>query len=719
MYYFRITNLSILFFLSITHIVLGAYMSPPAKLQFKNSDSIIVKKNIPNKLFANEAPVLVAIGNQVYCPGTTIPIVTDFSITDPDDVGIDAIYIQISSGYIYGQDLLALTGNYPNLKTNWNISTGKLTITGVSGQPTYVELVAAVKNVVYSNNNLNPSGIKNFSISVGQANYLPSNQHYYQYIPDFGITWKSAKSLAENSTYYGLKGYLATITSADEAKLSGEQAAGAGWIGGSDEETEGIWKWMTGPEKGTVFWNGGINGSTPNFAFWNNSEPNNANDEDYAHVTAPGVGIAGSWNDLSNTGDASGSYQPKGYIVEYGGTTDDPVLQISASSIITIPNVNSTSSISSCGPSSFTLNATATNGIVKWYANETGGTPLATGNTYLTPILNTTTTYYLDAYETSCTTGTRKPLVVTINNIPVVTATTSTSICASNTTTISASTTAGEIYWFENSTGGTSVGIGNSFTTPGLKQTTTYYAEGYNKGCLSTNRKAITVTVYQPPIVNDEVMAICEDSSTQLNAGIDNVNYLWSTGETSKSITVFDEGIYTVIVTSLPPENCSSTKTFTVIVNTKPVIDNVIVKGRSVKINTSGNGDYEYSLDNKDYQDSNVFEIITGGQYTAYVSDKNGCGQDSQLFDVLSFPKFFTPNNDGINDYWTVEGMQFYAGSKVTIYDKYGKLIIELQGTKTWNGTFNGKNLPSTDYWFVFKLNDNQPETRGHFTLKR
>lgn len=57
----------------------------------------------------NAAPIILATGNQVYCPQTSLPIVTNMSITDTDDVGIAAMYIQISSGYVFGQDVLTLT----------------------------------------------------------------------------------------------------------------------------------------------------------------------------------------------------------------------------------------------------------------------------------------------------------------------------------------------------------------------------------------------------------------------------------------------------------------------------------------------------------------------------------------------------------------------------------------------------------------------------------
>lgn len=658
---------------------------------------------------SNVAPILTATGNQIYCPGSSIKIVTNMSFIDPDDPGINAVYIQISSGYVFGQDLLTLTGFHPTIVSNWDINTGKLTLTGLFSQPTYTELEAAVEDIEYSNSSINPSGVRTFSITIGQANYLPSNGHYYQYIPNLGITWSDARNAAATNTYYGIQGYLATITAADEAQLTGEQSPGAGWIGGSDEQQEGVWRWMTGPEAGTIM----------TFSFWNNGEPNNLNDEDYAHITAPGVGILGSWNDLSNTGETSGNYQPKGYIVEYGGMPGDPIIQIATSTTITIPTITSVTPATICDSGIVTLQASSNVPLINWYANSTGSTPIATGTSFTTPLLTSTTTYYADVFPVGCTTGTRVPITATINSIPIIAVTQPVAACENDTITINASTTAGVINWFSSLTSTNPIATGTSFTTPQLTQSTTYYIEGNNNGCLSVNRIAIPIQVNPKPIVTDENLILCETKTLILDAGISNVSYLWSTSETTKTIQVASPGIYTVTVTN-SPQGCSSTKTITVVQNDIPVIDEILIDGTTATIIVTTFGDYEYSIDGVNFQSSNVFTVAEGGLYTAFVREKNDCGTDFENFIIITIPSYFTPNNDGYNDFWIIKGLIYYPKAEVKIFDRYGKLIKQLNATDYfWDGTLNNKLLLSDDYWYVFRRDENAAEIRGHFSLKR
>ncbi|KQB40570.1 T9SS type B sorting domain-containing protein [Flavobacterium aquidurense] len=671
-------------------------------------------------------PVLSASGDQFYCPTDNIKIVTDFSIThDPGETGTQAVYIQISSGYSSGFDLLKLLNPslYPNIKEIWDASSGKLTLTNPAGiDLLYSDIVAAVKDVVFTNSSATASGTRTFSITIGQANYLPSTQHYYLFVPSIGITWSASKTAAEARNYYGLKGYLATILSTDEAKLIGEQASGTGWIGGSDAETDNVWKWVTGPEAGTIFWNGTANGSTPNFAFWNNGEPNNqGGNEKYAHVTQPGVGTKGSWNDLSNTGDPSGNYQPKGYVVEYGGMPGELPLKIAASTKITIPVATPDPNLNSvCDSGSFTLNATATAGAtISWYDSAIGGNLLKTGNSYTTPVLNTTTTYYVDA---GCESN-RKAVVATVNLTPNQPVATSSTVynCGSGSVVLEANANVGIINWFTSSTGGTSVNMGNSFTTPVISSNITYYAEASNSMCINSNRTPVNVVIYTPPAVINETLDLCQFQKITLDAGITGMTYLWNNGATSPTIDANAGGTYTVDVTSPAPENCTSRKTIIVNERLVPQIDRIDVNGTTAVIYLKKELDYfEYSVDGFNFQDSNVFYNVPGGLQNAVVREKSGCGQTTQNFVVLVFPAFFTPNNDSYNDLWEVTGMENYPEAEVTIFDRYGKLIAQLNTSKmSWDGTFEQMPLPASDYWYALKIDNSKPVLRGHFALKR
>ena len=338
---------------SVSHILTVNQISSSSGIRFISGSGDWGNNDyyyIDNVLFtvgSNEPPTIIAIGDQTYCPGVAIPIVESVSITDPDDSTIDKVFVQISSHYDNGKDLLALTGSHPYITASWNALEGKLTLTGPA---TFAQFEAALRAVVFNTTaTVNNGNTRNFSIVLSEANYLTSTGHYYEYVPAVGITWTAARDAAASRKFYGLQGYLATIINAEEAVLLGKQSQGAGWIGGSDATSEGAaegqWKWVTGPEAGTQFWSGAGNGSVTgpfNYANWNNGEPNNSatGGEHYAHIYLPGNQYDGTWNDLSNIG-STGDYQPKGYLVEYGGMPGDPPYpKISAVTGITVNSVS-------------------------------------------------------------------------------------------------------------------------------------------------------------------------------------------------------------------------------------------------------------------------------------------------------------------------------------------------------------------------------------------
>jgi gliding motility-associated-like protein len=158
-------------------------------------------------------------------------------------------------------------------------------------------------------------------------------------------------------------------------------------------------------------------------------------------------------------------------------------------------------------------------------------------------------------------------------------------------------------------------------------------------------------------------------------------------------------------------------------------IDSILIADmtdiNTVTVNVSGLGDYEFSLDEPSgyFQDSNFFNDVPAGIHTVYINDKNGCRPIvSRTIAVVGVPKFFTPNGDGYNDYWSVKGVNdsFNTNSIIYIFDRYGKLLKQWVPSSSdgWDGTFNGINLPSDDYWYTIKLEDGR-EAKGHFSLKR
>jgi len=231
--------------------------------------------------------------------------------------------------------------------------------------------------------------------------------------------------------------------------------------------------------------------------------------------------------------------------------------------------------------------------------------------------------------------------------------------------------------------------------------------------------------VNEPVISIPDSIPVCENYDITINAGTGFDSYLWSTLETTPSIKISNAGAYSVTVTQNHGNTvCSAVKNFMVVLSNVAVVttetqdwtdtENVI----AVYVSSSSVGNYEYSLDGITYQDSNTFSGLLSGDYMVYVRDKNGCGITSQEVYILNYPKFFTPNGDGYNDSWAIRFSASEPKLMVKIFDRYGKFIKELNAASAWDGTYNGHELPSTDYWFVV-TRANGKVYKGHFAMKR
>lgn len=132
--------------------------------------------------------------------------------------------------------------------------------------------------------------------------------------------------------------------------------------------------------------------------------------------------------------------------------------------------------------------------------------------------------------------------------------------------------------------------------------------------------------------------------------------------------------------------------------------------------------DYEYQLDQNGWQDSNVFTDVKQGLYTLTVRSKYGCGEVSTEIVVADYPRFFTPNGDGVHDYWNIDGEEALEISIVYVFDRNGKLLKSiLPNEDGWDGTYNGRPMPSDDYWFKVEYGAGgvRKAFMGHFALKR
>lgn len=255
------------------------------------------------------------------------------------------------------------------------------------------------------------------------------------------------------------------------------------------------------------------------------------------------------------------------------------------------------------------------------------------------------------------------------------------------------------------------------------------------------------IVILNPITTLQDQIALCNNQLPKVVTAPDRADgYRWykinSDGTTdliseTKVVELFKPGtylyeIYDKAVLFERTIECSSTSEFSVVMDEGPRITQALALENfnylEITIEVEGEDTYEYSLDGSEgpFQESNRFENLPLGSYTAFVRTKDGCGVSQspvqQNIAEDDFPKFFTPNGDGINDIWqfradtTAKKKQIGA---ISIFNRYGVFLLQITtDSKGWDGTINGRPLPASEYWFE-ALIDGERDFNGHFSLKR
>lgn len=252
----------------------------------------------------------------------------------------------------------------------------------------------------------------------------------------------------------------------------------------------------------------------------------------------------------------------------------------------------------------------------------------------------------------------------------------------------------------------------------------------------------VTIIVHRIPEPTPEDGIVCVESETgnllnpfTIVSGLSSSTHTFEwyldtsliAGATGSTLQVTQPGIYSVIATS-NATGCSSEPTTAVVLASEPAsidftVSMAFSSTNSITVNATGvGGNYEYSLDGGPFQDSPTFDNVASGTHMVTVRDKNGCGTVTGEILVINYPKFFTPNGDGHNETWNINDLDSQLNAVIYIYDRYGKLLSQIYPSKNgWDGFYNGRPMPSSDYWFTvtYEENNQTKEFKSHFSLKR
>lgn len=223
----------------------------------------------------------------------------------------------------------------------------------------------------------------------------------------------------------------------------------------------------------------------------------------------------------------------------------------------------------------------------------------------------------------------------------------------------------------------------------------------------------LDLTLHPKPTLNLPASAeFCSGQSVNLDAGSGFSSYEWTKDSnptvisTKQTLSVSEVGKYTVKVRNI--FGCENTSSVMVTKSSFGTITGAQIVNNTATVIMSNSGDFLYSLDNAVWQTSNIFSNLSNGSHTIFVKTSGNCVIGQMNFTIFNVPNSFTPNSDGINDTWKIDGMEIYPNSDIRVYDRNGKLVLSkiTAGTFEWDGKFDSRALPTGSYWYIIKVSD-------------